>query len=476
MAMAMAPDEREQDEDEQATAAEDRDDADDLAAADDLDDTDRVADDDTDADEGEGADEDEDDDLEADDPDHLTIDTGLGVDDLPVHRHDRADDDAIAAFEAGGSGHRAPMDAPPPVDPPDAPFDPPAAFDAPPYDPPPFEPPPFEPPVPARSDVRARLDRLTGFDPDLEPAAPEPDGFAPAFGHGDQAATAAPRPLPKVLGLVALALVIVGGGYLLVRWGTPSGESPATSAANTAPAPDAPAASPAPSAPGPASANPATQTDPAAAPAPATPAPAATPPATKAATEPPVKKEAAPPPAAPTAPPAKKAVRPAPAPARSGRLLVRSNPAGAEVFVNGTRRGVTPLALRDLALGGYDLRINRAGFTAAEQRVTLDAGRTSRTVDVTLRRSDAAATTAPAPAPAATGTGSLLVDSRPPGARVTIDGREAGVTPLTVGALPTGPHSIRIDLAGYQPISTTTRVEPGVRARVAVSLTVERPE
>ena len=104
-------------------------------------------------------------------------------------------------------------------------------------------------------------------------------------------------------------------------------------------------------------------------------------------------------PAAPkaSAPPAKSPPPKAPADPRPGRLLVRSNPAGAEVFVNGTRRGVTPLALRDLPLGGYDLRVNRAGFTAAEQRVTLDAGRPSRTVDVSLRRAAAAAARRPRP-------------------------------------------------------------------------------
>jgi hypothetical protein len=150
---------------------------------------------------------------------------------------------------------------------------------------------------------------------------------------------------------------------------------------------------------------------------------------------------------------------------------VRSTPPGAEVFVDGTRRGVTPLAVRDLPLGAHAVRITRSGFTAAEQRVTLDAGRPSRAIDVTLGRVAAAA-----PPVAASTPGSLVVESRPAGARVLVDGREAGRTPLTVPALPAGDYAVRIDLDGYQPITTTTRVEPGARARVAVSLTIERPQ
>jgi eukaryotic-like serine/threonine-protein kinase len=68
------------------------------------------------------------------------------------------------------------------------------------------------------------------------------------------------------------------------------------------------------------------------------------------------------------------------------------------------------------------------------------------------------------------------VDSRPPGARVTVDGRDVGVTPVTI-PVAAGEHTVRFEMAGYQPVATTARVEPGARARVAVSLTInERPE
>ncbi len=153
---------------------------------------------------------------------------------------------------------------------------------------------------------------------------------------------------------------------------------------------------------------------------------------------------------------------------------MRSTPSGAEVFVNGERRGVTPLALRDLSFGAYAVRVARAGFTAVEQRVAIDAGRPARSLEVALTRPTAASPAALSAADA-TAPGSLLVESRPAGARVIVDGAEVGVTPVTVPTLTPGSHTVRIERAGFAPITTTARVEARTRARVAVTLTAERP-
>lgn len=48
-------------------------------------------------------------------------------------------------------------------------------------------------------------------------------------------------------------------------------------------------------------------------------------------------------------------------------------------------------------------------------------------------------------------TGTLSIDSAPSGARVTIDGREAGTTPITVPRLSTGTHRLRFELEGHAP-------------------------
>ncbi len=328
--------------------------------------------------------------------------------------------------------------------------------------------------------------------------------------------------------LVGVVLVIFGARALL-RWGTPgptttaraTGAAVAPGAAATGgPANDAPAPAPVQEA---ANSRPAVAA-PAAPPPSTTAAPAAAPPSRVAAAPPsrvtaaPPSRVAAPatgaatpsqrpsgvvpsarvPAAAPTPPsaprPAAKstsrsaakapapraAPRAAAAPATAGlpgRLLVRSTPSGAEVFLNGERRGVSPVAIRDLALGAYAVRLQRAGFDAVEQRVVLEAARPARALEVALTRADAAPASgraAPGGAAAAT-TGSLLIESRPSGARAFVDGVEVGRTPVTVPRAAAGSRAVRIELPGYLVVATTARVEPGARARVAVTLTAERP-
>ena len=66
----------------------------------------------------------------------------------------------------------------------------------------------------------------------------------------------------------------------------------------------------------------------------------------------------------------------------------------------------------------------------------------------------------------------LTVDSRPRGARVFVDGRLVGTTPLSLAEVQPGEHAVRIDLIGYQPWVTSLNVPPGTRQRVAASLTL----
>ncbi len=56
------------------------------------------------------------------------------------------------------------------------------------------------------------------------------------------------------------------------------------------------------------------------------------------------------------------------------------------------------------------------------------------------------------PAAVETEAGRLLVRSKPSGARVLVDGREAGVTPLTVRDLARGSHRLRLVYEGYAPV------------------------
>ena len=149
----------------------------------------------------------------------------------------------------------------------------------------------------------------------------------------------------------------------------------------------------------------------------------------------------------------------------TGWVLVRTDPPGATVTLDGVARGQTPLSLRDVSFGTHRLELSRAGFGTVRREVTVNAQVTVVPVGVELppaRRSSVAGGGTPE-------TGLLAVQSRPSGARVTVDGTSAGVTPLLF-ALPVGRHQVRIEGDGYQAWVTSVDVTSAERAQVNASL------
>ena len=116
-------------------------------------------------------------------------------------------------------------------------------------------------------------------------------------------------------------------------------------------------------------------------------------------------------------------------------LTIEAGDAGGEVWVDGKQAGVTPLRL-DLSGHARSLRFVPAAVPGARK--------------------------------AETGEGKIEVTSQPPGARVTIDGDNQGVTPIvvTTGA---GPHAVAV--ANGASITTgTVQVVSGATASFAAAL------
>ena len=172
-----------------------------------------------------------------------------------------------------------------------------------------------------------------------------------------------------------------------------------------------------------------------------------------------------PPPAAP----------PEAAPALAGRLLVRSMPPGAEVVVNGDPRGTTPLALAGLPYGPYEVEVTLAGYGSRRTQLVLDEADPigSFSADLTVEPGEpSAAGAAPAGPPpgAEVAIGSILAETRPPGAAVWVDQRFVGETPMLIPDVQAGAHQIEFRLDGYRTWTTTVEVVPATQARVAASL------
>ena len=169
---------------------------------------------------------------------------------------------------------------------------------------------------------------------------------------------------------------------------------------------------------------------------------------------------------APAAAVASDAAPPAVAPTDgSGWILVRTEPPGAAVLLDGVGRGRTPLSLRDVAYGPHELEVSRPGFVTVQREVTVSASAAVLPVGIELVPADSA----PGAGRLGRETGWLAVQSRPAGARVVVDGTLAGRTPVVIDTS-VGRHEIRIEGDGYQPWVTTVEVSAADHARVNASL------
>jgi len=67
-------------------------------------------------------------------------------------------------------------------------------------------------------------------------------------------------------------------------------------------------------------------------------------------------------------------------------------------------------------------------------------------------------------------TAALIVESRPPGAVVFLNGERVGTTPLTLDSVATGSQALRLEMDGYRRWTSSVRVVAGERNRITASL------
>lgn len=165
---------------------------------------------------------------------------------------------------------------------------------------------------------------------------------------------------------------------------------------------------------------------------------------------------------APSAAPASSA--PAPAPSATepsaplpkvtipphGAAFISTLPAAANVWLDGTYVGQTPLYVDGLDPGSHSLTVSRATWKPVSLDVFVEIGRVA-TVSVVLTRA-LGAHSLPSNA-----TGSVTVRGGPPGAAVFVDGVKVGKLPLEAHKLAPGHHIVSV--VGARPVHFLRDVE-----------------
>ena len=138
------------------------------------------------------------------------------------------------------------------------------------------------------------------------------------------------------------------------------------------------------------------------------------------------------------------------------------------MLVDGKDSGASPATVHDLARGPHRVRVIREGFEPEERRIYITSSQPAQSLTIALSPLGGADSV-----PQATMgqfQGQLSVDSRPTGAKVFLDGRLIGTTPMMLPQIAAGEHVVRLDNDGNRRWWSLVRVVAGERNRVTASL------
>ncbi len=128
----------------------------------------------------------------------------------------------------------------------------------------------------------------------------------------------------------------------------------------------------------------------------------------------------------------------------------------AKVFLDGEQIGTGSVLVDPSTLGEHTLVVEGGDFGRYEGKLNLTAPRMTP-VRVKLRGS----------------LGTLVVHSNPEGARVLLDGRDYGLTPVTIDPIQPGSHSVRISADGTSDVLQAVVVDSGKSVTVDAVLVSE---
>lgn len=131
--------------------------------------------------------------------------------------------------------------------------------------------------------------------------------------------------------------------------------------------------------------------------------------------------------------------------ATAGLLLVKSEPAGANIVIDGVSCGETPRLVTYLdAAYPHKLVLRKAGYRQTELKVHFN-GRTPLCVSERL----------------VLDSGVVTINTEPQGAEVIVNGAVRGKTPLVVGDVPKGRTTLKLRLDGFKDIAESIAVNAG---------------
>ena len=135
-----------------------------------------------------------------------------------------------------------------------------------------------------------------------------------------------------------------------------------------------------------------------------------------------------------------------------GTLVISSDPKGADVFIDGEYKGVTPLTVNKIQATSHEIRLNKDGYNPVTFRVNVEPyTTTTRLVKLTTF-------------------GTIEVISEPSNADVYVDGYSVGKTPVKT-KVDVGEHTVRISKDHYFEVEKKVKVNVNQVVEITQKLT-----
>lgn len=131
----------------------------------------------------------------------------------------------------------------------------------------------------------------------------------------------------------------------------------------------------------------------------------------------------------------------------SGTIDISSEPAGAEVTVNGIVKGLTPLRVTEVPRGRATVKFRLDGFAEEVRELAINAGDV-QALPIVLKGLP----------------GTLQLTSVPDGARFYVNNEAKGRGPLSIPGLKPGEYTVRAELEGYGTLTKTISIDNGQSA------------
>jgi len=144
-----------------------------------------------------------------------------------------------------------------------------------------------------------------------------------------------------------------------------------------------------------------------------------------------------------------------------GFITIKTEPSGAEVYVDNTKVGTTPYMMKKITLGNHVVELRKTGYEIYANMVTVNKGEINVQMENIVLALEKVVM------------GTMFVGSSPEDADIFVDGDYKGRTPQTF-EIKTGQHQVKVSKPGYSSSLRTVVVNEGIVANVNMYLQVGR--